>query len=129
MCAFSIFTQCAEGAIYGVVPYVNPKYTGTIAGIVGGGGNLGGVVFGFGFRSLSYTAAFLMMGSLVLVSSFLTFFIRIPGHRSMLGGKDSAEIIGARERYLRNMKPKEVDSGTNASSIGNEMNDTNMGEA
>uniref|UniRef100_A0A7S2UFY0 Major facilitator superfamily (MFS) profile domain-containing protein n=1 Tax=Attheya septentrionalis TaxID=420275 RepID=A0A7S2UFY0_9STRA len=129
MCAFSIFTQCAEGAIYGVVPYVNPKYTGTIAGIVGGGGNLGGVVFGFGFRSLSYTAAFLMMGSLVLVSSFLTFFIRIPGHRSMLGGKDSAEIIGARERYLRNMKPKEVDSGTNASSIGNEMNDTNVGEA
>lgn len=43
MCLFSIFVQAAEGAIYGVVPYVSHSVTGASAGIVGAGGNVGGI--------------------------------------------------------------------------------------
>ena len=43
--AFSIFVQAAEGSTFGVVPYLNPNVTGTVAGIVGAGGNAGAVIF------------------------------------------------------------------------------------
>jgi NNP family nitrate/nitrite transporter-like MFS transporter len=46
MCIFSIFTQAAEGAIYGVVPYVSKLYTGSVSGFVGSGGNVGSIIYG-----------------------------------------------------------------------------------
>merc|ERR1739844_718570 len=49
---FSSFVQAAEGSTYGIVPYVEPPSTGSIAGIVGAGGNTGAVCFGLGFRQL-----------------------------------------------------------------------------
>merc|ERR1712125_123156 len=45
MLIFSIMVQAAEGSTYGIVPYVNPPATGSIAGIVGAGGNTGAVCF------------------------------------------------------------------------------------
>ena len=50
MIVFSFFVQASEGAIYAVVPYVRPPVTGSVAGLVGAGGNLGGVVFSIIFR-------------------------------------------------------------------------------
>jgi len=97
---FSIYTQAAEGAIYGVVPYVKPRHIGTVAGIVGAGGNVGGVVFGLGFRSLSYRNGFLMMGAIVIASSFLSFFIKIYGHAGLVTGQESAQAIAIRRRHL-----------------------------
>merc|ERR1712048_217167 len=38
---FSLFVQAAEGTSYGIVPYVDPPNTGSIAGIIGAGGNTG----------------------------------------------------------------------------------------
>mmetsp|Transcript_30963 Transcript_30963/g.64887 ORF Transcript_30963/g.64887 Transcript_30963/m.64887 type:complete len:236 (+) Transcript_30963:38-745(+) len=64
MVIFSSFVQAAEGSSYGIVPYVNPPVTGSIAGIVGAGGNTGAVCFGLGFRQLETKAAFLLMGEL-----------------------------------------------------------------
>ena len=49
MIAFSIFVQAAEGSTYGIVPYVNPSVTGSVSGIVGAGGNVGGVGFAIHF--------------------------------------------------------------------------------
>jgi NNP family nitrate/nitrite transporter-like MFS transporter len=46
MCIFSIFTQAAEGAIYGVVPYVTKLYCGSVSGLVGSGGNMGSIIYG-----------------------------------------------------------------------------------
>jgi len=106
MCCFSIFTQSAEGAIYGVVPYISKLYTGAVAGFVGSGGNVGSVVYGLGFRSLSYRDGFLMMGSIVIVSSFLSIFIDIPCHAGMLWGEDNHAVIQARERYLQNRQAR-----------------------
>lgn len=35
MMAFSLFVQAAEGSTFGIVPYLNPNVTGTVAGIIG----------------------------------------------------------------------------------------------
>lgn len=107
MCLFSICTQAAEGAIYGVVPYVSKLYTGAVAGFVGSGGNVGSLVYAFGFRSLDYKSAFVMMGSMVIVSSFLSIFISIPCHAGLFWGQDNHAVIGARERYLRQRQQRQ----------------------
>ena len=41
----SLFVMAAEGAIFAWVPRVQPRATGQIAGIVGGYGNIGAIVF------------------------------------------------------------------------------------
>lgn len=99
MCIFSIFTQSAEGAIYGVVPYVHKLHTGAVAGFVGSGGNVGSVVYGLGFWALEYRQAFIMMGCIVIASSFLSVFINIPCHACLLWGEDNNAVLQARERY------------------------------
>jgi hypothetical protein len=134
MCMFSLFTQSSEGAIYGVVPYVSKLYTGAVAGFVGSGGNVGSVVYGIGFRSLSYQNAFLMMGSIVIASSFLSIFIDIPCHAGMLWGEDNHAVIQARERYLRRRQMQHIaatvnsDPGHGGSDVNSEQgNDANGG--
>jgi NNP family nitrate/nitrite transporter-like MFS transporter len=97
---FSSMVQAAEGATYGIVPYVNPAATGSISGIVGAGGNSGAVAFGLCFRQLSkISTAFNIMGFSILGSAgVLTFLISIKGHRSILGGVDTDAIKAAWQR-------------------------------
>jgi MFS transporter, NNP family, nitrate/nitrite transporter len=42
---FSLFVQAVEGSSFGIVPYVKPKYNGSVCGIVGAGGNVGKLVY------------------------------------------------------------------------------------
>jgi len=92
---FSTFVQAAEGSTYGIVPYVNPAATGSIAGIVGAGGNTGAVMFGLCFRQLDDKLAFQIMGYCILGSALLSFFICIKGHRSLISGTDSPGVEAA----------------------------------
>lgn len=85
---FSLFVQAAEGTSYGIVPYVDPPNTGSIAGIIGAGGNTGAVCFGIGFRQLDYKEAFVVMGSTIICSSALSLGIFLPGHAGLIMGKD-----------------------------------------
>mmetsp|Transcript_30890 Transcript_30890/g.55997 ORF Transcript_30890/g.55997 Transcript_30890/m.55997 type:complete len:514 (-) Transcript_30890:311-1852(-) len=91
MVFFSVFVQAAEGSTFGIVPYVDPPSTGSISGIVGAGGNTGAVLFGLGFRQLSYKNAFLLMGFVILGSSLSSIFLIIKGHRGLFFGTDSPE--------------------------------------
>ena len=50
MLTFGLFTHMACGALYALVPFVDRKVLGGIAGIVGAGGNVGGVAAGFLLR-------------------------------------------------------------------------------
>ena len=50
MILFSLFVQMSEGATYSIVPFINKKALGSVAGIVGAGGNMGAVAAGFLFR-------------------------------------------------------------------------------
>ena len=77
MILFSLFVQMSEGATYSVVPFVNKKALGSIAGIVGAGGNMGAVAAGFLFRSeaITWPTALLILGFAVVACSFFTFFV------------------------------------------------------
>ncbi len=55
MVVFSLFVQMAEGATFGIVPFINKKALGSVAGIVGAGGNAGAVAAGFLFKAESLT--------------------------------------------------------------------------
>lgn len=95
MVIFSSIVQSAEGSTYGIVPYVNPPVTGSIAGVVGAGGNLGAVGFGLGFRQLETLQAFYVMAGCIIGSGVLTVFICIKGHAGLFTGQDSAEAIAS----------------------------------
>ncbi|MEW7006221.1 MULTISPECIES: MFS transporter [unclassified Lentilitoribacter] len=74
---FSLFTQMAEGATYSVVPFINKKALGAVAGVVGAGGNAGAVAAGFLFKgTLNWSEAFFIIGVVVTIASFLAFFVR-----------------------------------------------------
>ena len=89
MIALSISEKGALGFKFGIIPNVDPAATGSIAGIVGAGGNVGAVIFGLGFRQLNYHNAFVLMGCSVLGSSILTLFIVVKNHAGILFGKDA----------------------------------------
>jgi len=78
MILFSLFVQMSEGATFSVVPFINKKALGSVAGIVGAGGNMGAVCAGFLFRSesLDYPQALMILGGLVCVCSFFSLLVR-----------------------------------------------------
>jgi NNP family nitrate/nitrite transporter-like MFS transporter len=74
---FSLFTQMAEGATYSVVPFINKKALGAVAGVVGAGGNAGAVAAGFLFKgAMEWNDVFFVIGITVACASVLAFFIR-----------------------------------------------------
>ena len=64
MVVFSLFVQMSEGATFSVVPFVNRRAIGLVAGIVGAGGNVGAMLAGFLFKiqGISYPDVFLILG-------------------------------------------------------------------
>ena len=73
----SLFVQMSNGATYAVVPFINKTALGSVAGIVGAGGNAGAVAAGFLFKgALPWPTAFLVLGALVTVSAFLALTMR-----------------------------------------------------
>ena len=73
-----LFVKMSNGANYAVVPFVNKRALGAVAGIVGAGGNLGAVLAGFLFKtsSLTWPQAFLILGVIIAVSSSLAILVR-----------------------------------------------------
>lgn len=78
MIVFSLFVQMSEGATFGLVPFINRKALGAVAGIVGAGGNAGAVAAGFLFKSeaLTYQEGLLYLGLAVVVASFFALAVR-----------------------------------------------------
>ena len=74
---FSLFVQMSEGATFSVVPFVNRRALGSVAGIVGAGGNFGAVTAGFLFKgALPWSTALLVLGGLVTTVSFMALTVR-----------------------------------------------------
>ncbi len=78
MVLFSLFVQMSEGATYGIVPFINKKALGAVAGIVGAGGNAGAVMAGFLFKSeaLTYQQGLFYLGVAVMICSFAALLVR-----------------------------------------------------
>ena len=91
MVAFAAAGQMAMGCCFGIVPYVDPRCTGTIAGIVAAGGNLGGVFLSNKFRTASNDLdSFHTMAFFCIVAALLTPLIVISGHKGIIWGKEKA---------------------------------------
>jgi NNP family nitrate/nitrite transporter-like MFS transporter len=77
MVTFALFLKMSNGSTYAIVPFVNPKAVGIISGVVGAGGNLGGMLMGFLFKSqsITYGQAFLYIGCTVAVVGLLLFLV------------------------------------------------------
>jgi NNP family nitrate/nitrite transporter-like MFS transporter len=77
MITFGLFTHMACGATYALVPFIERKSLGGIAGIVGAGGNVGAVAAGFLLKILGDVQhCFAILGGCALVASFCATAIR-----------------------------------------------------
>jgi MFS transporter, NNP family, nitrate/nitrite transporter len=74
---FGICLKMANGATYSIVPFINPKAVGSIAGIVGAGGNVGAMLIGFLFKSMPYSTAFLYLGASVFVVGLIVMVVKL----------------------------------------------------
>jgi len=83
MLCFGLFTHMACGATYALVPFIDRKALGGVAGIIGAGGNVGAVLAGFLFKALGDTQQTLsMLGVLVTVSALCAIAVRFASDKS-----------------------------------------------
>jgi len=82
---FEIFVFMGCGATYGLVPYVAPEVKGAVTGVVGAGGNVGGVLWGlcFLYGPQLDRACLYMLGWIVFGCSFLCIFLRFPNEQPL----------------------------------------------
>ena len=73
-----LFIKMSNGATYAIVPFVNKRALGAVAGIVGAGGNVGAVAAGFLFKTktLTWPQALLILGVLVFATASLAILVR-----------------------------------------------------
>ena len=98
MIVFSLFVQMSEGATFSVVPFINRKALGSVAGIVGAGGNAGAVAFGFLFRAenITYQDGLLFVGVAVLLASALVFLVKFSPETEAEERRTMEEALAAR---------------------------------
>ena len=77
MLTFGLFTHMACGATYALVPFIDRKALGGVAGIVGAGGNVGAVAAGFLQKYTgSVQQTFLILGGFVIAGSLCALAVR-----------------------------------------------------
>ncbi|MGL6155440.1 MAG: MFS transporter, partial [Ralstonia mannitolilytica] len=77
MLGFGLFTHMACGATYALVPFIDRRALGGVAGIIGAGGNAGAVAAGFLLKGMADTQATLsMLGVLVGLSAICAIAVR-----------------------------------------------------
>jgi NNP family nitrate/nitrite transporter-like MFS transporter len=96
---FGLCLKMANGATYSIVPFINPRAVGSVAGIVGAGGNVGAMLIGFLFKSMTYASAFLYLGVAVFVVGIVVFVVRIFSKKAvenkMAKTTEMAEAVAA----------------------------------
>lgn len=98
MIVFALFLKMANGTTYAITPFVNEKNVGLVSGVVGAGGNVGGMLFAFLFKSksITYLEAFTYIGVIVVAISVIILLTRFSKE------KTSAEIKPTLEPVLAN---------------------------
>ncbi|KAJ6145743.1 hypothetical protein N7470_009638 [Penicillium chermesinum] len=78
MAGMAFFLEAANGAIFALVPHVHPYANGIVSGIVGGFGNLGGIIFAIVFRynGSQYGRSMWIMGVVALAANIAVSWIR-----------------------------------------------------
>jgi NNP family nitrate/nitrite transporter-like MFS transporter len=81
MLIFGLFTHMACGATYALVPFIDGKALGGVAGIIGAGGNVGAVLAGFlmkGTGDIQQTLT--ILSGLVVLSALCAIAVRFTVH-------------------------------------------------
>ena len=93
MLVFGLFTHMACGATYALVPFIDRKALGGVAGIIGAGGNVGAVAAGFLMKGVGDTQQTLaILGVFVALSALCAIAVRFgPEHEA----RDDALRAGA----------------------------------
>ena len=108
MLVFGLFMKMAEGATYAVVPFVNRRALGSVAGLVGAGGNAGAVAAGFLMKdTASWPAALLVLGGLVTLTSFVALSVRFSPEAEAEAALEFSEAK-AQADSLRRPRPAAV---------------------
>ena len=95
MLSFGLFTHMACGATYALVPFIDRKALGGVAGIIGAGGNVGAVAAGFlmkGFGSVQQTLA--MLGMLVTLAALCALAVRFSSEHKAREAALRADALG-----------------------------------
>jgi MFS transporter, NNP family, nitrate/nitrite transporter len=95
MIAFGLFTHMACGATYALVPFIDRKALGGVAGIVGAGGNVGAVAAGFllkGTGSVPHT--FALLGGFVIAGSACALAVRFSAEHAAREEQLYREAVG-----------------------------------
>jgi MFS transporter, NNP family, nitrate/nitrite transporter len=116
MMFFGLSLKMANGATYSLVPFISPIAVGSVAGIVGAGGNIGAMLIAFMFKNMSvettsqvmvngvlttkklldYTAAFTLLGYIILGVGVVVFIFRtITAKRALPLNIKSLETVPA----------------------------------
>jgi NNP family nitrate/nitrite transporter-like MFS transporter len=98
MLVFGLFTHMSCGAIYSLVPFIDRKALGGVAGIIGAGGNVGAVAAGFLLKGTATTQeALLIIGVLVAVSSVCALGVRFSREHKAAEAELYARAQAARD--------------------------------
>ena len=94
MISFALFLKMANGATYAITPFINAKNVGLVSGIVGAGGNVGGMMFGFLFKSknITYIEAFSYIGIICVCVAVVVLITRFGKTKEI---KDTKPVLEA----------------------------------
>ena len=92
--ACSFFVQAGEGAVFAVVPLVQRRMTGQIAGMAGAYGNVGAVTYLTVLGFVGYSTFFWVIAASALVAFGALMFLDEPmGHMAEMREDGSVELI------------------------------------
>jgi NNP family nitrate/nitrite transporter-like MFS transporter len=81
LCSF--FVQSGEGAVFAVVPLINRRLTGQIAGMTGAYGNVGAVIYLIFLSLVDYSTFFVTIALTAVVGFITLMFMEEPGGSSL----------------------------------------------
>ena len=111
MVFFSLFVQMAEGATFAVVPFINKRALGSIAGIVGAGGNVGAVGYGIYFRvtGVDWADGLMYLGIGVAVVSFVALIIKFSPEAEVEAREEHEKALNERREISERKKKAKQD--------------------
>jgi MFS transporter, NNP family, nitrate/nitrite transporter len=113
MITFGLFTHMACGATYALVPFIDRKSLGGVAGIIGAGGNVGAVAAGFLLKGVgNVEQCFGILGACVIAAAFCAAAIRFTASHKEREQALYADAL--RERNLAAASPLSMTKATSA---------------
>lgn len=103
MITFALFVKMSNGVTYSIVPFINPKAIGSIAGIVGAGGNIGALLANAVFKYESYREGLIIIGFVVIGIGVLTLIMKIYANQ-----ENNDNPVKGQETKIIKMEPVKV---------------------